>query len=195
MSWRTSRVVFQNRGNLKGTGSSAMKITPLAVPIIDWASFVTDATASLGRSPTRSLDGADVAPGDFKSYLQALGELQTPKTSPLSYLRSEECRPALEHLWFSFLFDLEAPAPLHILTYGRVSVLTSVDNPRLFVGSGTMLQWRDLVINGSRVGEARETRAAMNELLRIFARLGLADLFRGYRHEQHRDGTTILCDR
>lgn len=165
-----------------------MKIIPVTAPNINWEEFVTEANAALGRSPTDSLDAAGIPPGTLRTYIAALGELEQPGTMPVPYLRSRRCDRALEHLSFSFLaIDVDVCA---LLTLSKLSVI--VARPGVTLMSGTLKQWREILIDACRAQSELHTRQLLNEISRHFLRFGLNDIFADHVMRDLTDGTFAL---
>lgn len=165
-----------------------MQVIPVVAPNINWEEFVAVVNVTLGRSPTDSLDAAGIAPGTLKTFIAALGEFEHQGTTPVPYLRSRSCDKALEHISFSFII-IDADI-CGILRLNKLSLLSAT--PGVTLMSGTLRQWRETLIEGSRARNDHHTRLILNEVSRHFLRFGLSDLFAEYEIVDLRDGTFAL---
>lgn len=175
-----------------------MKVIPIACTQIDWKTFVREAHASLGRSPTASLDGANVAPGDLNTIPAMLGEFNRPRTNPIGYLRTRESDVALRHIFVSYLVETDKDGMLDLLKLGRLSILPAESHPAIQVAvlSGSLDEWREVIIQGSHPqAYSTSVRQLLNEISRHLASAGLADFFVGMKQEKLRDGTFALTGR
>lgn len=165
-----------------------MKVIPVIAPQINWEEFVTEVNKTLGRSPTDSLDVAGIAPGSLKTFIAALGEFEHQGTLPVPYLRSRSCDKALEHISFSFLIiDADIGG---VLRLGKLSILAA--DQRTTLMSGTLRQWRETLIEGSRARNDHHTRLILNDVSRHFFVFGLRDIFADCDVVDLKDGTFAL---
>ena len=169
-----------------------MRIDPITLPLIGWDVYMKNTKAALGRSVTRSLDAAALAPGSYLSFIQTLGEFQQPKTAPVTYLQTEDSLQAMEHLYFSFLFDLEDPAPMHLLKFGHIKVFFSTDNNHVFIGSASLRAWREVIVTGLHITESTATRKILMGLLDVFSVIGLSSVFSRMKRTMQDDGTITI---
>jgi len=59
-----------------------VQIVPLSMTQVNWPDYVSVTYKHVGHSPTRSLDGVGIKPGDPYSFLASLAELEVEGTDP-----------------------------------------------------------------------------------------------------------------
>lgn len=149
-----------------------MKVIPIVLPNINWRDFVSETNASLGRSPTRSLDGAGIAPGSLLTFLQALGEFKNQNTNAISYLRSSSSLDVLQVVSITFLIECRSSEIYEVLKVGHMSIVEATQPKRgeeLLIASATVRQWKEIIQRGSHLSVVKEVAA-------WFIKLGLRDL-------------------
>lgn len=167
-----------------------MRVIPLVWPQVDYPSFISEVTALLGRSPTRSLDEAGLTCDDLKGFLQALGEFQNFGTAPIPYLRSRQCDRALELISVAFLIETTQTGLLDLLKLGRVHVLSSEHT--ISIISGSFRIWRDLLIEGCTIRSSFDLRELLTEIMKHFVHGRFSELFGDYDILALRDRTLTL---
>lgn len=158
-----------------------MKVVPVVVPSVLWNEFVSETQASLGRSPTRSLDEATVVVGDLKSFVASLAEFQEENSNPIPYLRSRESDRAMDMLSVTFLVECHPRSLFSISKFGHVNIFEggrtdSIDAEDVVLMSGTFRQWRTLIVE---MVNLRMFDEVLIEIVKWFIRLGLRDMVAG----------------
>ena len=169
-----------------------MKVTPIIAPAVDWQAFITEVHTTLGRSPASSLTIAGLKPGTLKTIAPALGEFQHEGTPAIPFLKSKDSDQVLGHLWVSFLVEAERATIGRLLCLARLNPLTPDDSDTLAILSGSLREWRDLVITMSRLKSPPDVRAVVTEVYIRLVRAGLGDLFADCETKRHADGSIIL---
>lgn len=149
-----------------------MNVVPIVVPQINWHEFVCTSKASLGRSPTRSLDGAGVAPGSLPTFIQAVGEFQNPNTNVISYLRGDACLDALKLISITFLIEAPKDQIYAILKIGHMSIVQAHSQSmteEMLLASTTVNEWQSIVQRGTHI-------PVVLEIAKWLIRLDLRDL-------------------
>lgn len=159
-----------------------MKVVPLSVTQINWMQFITTATEVVGRSPMRSIDAANVKPGDPFSFIAALRELDTPGISPRDAVRIPSVY--LEHVSVGFLVHVSASEEWHIgsLPLIRRVDIDGKDIPRqepdkLILLSGTLFEWRTVVSVILTRTDDYIQRELFNKIYLWFKQFNLRELF------------------
>lgn len=153
-----------------------MKVVPVVLPNIQWHEFVIETQASLGRSPTRSLDEATVVVGDLKSFVASLAEFQNENSNPLPYLRSRESDRALDMMSVTFLVEARPQSLYAISKFSHVNIFQATDEvggEDVVLMSGTLRQWRTLIIEMTQL---RQLDEVLIEIVKWFIRWGLRDM-------------------
>lgn len=149
-----------------------MIVVPIVTPNINWHEFVCTTNASLGRSPTRSLDEAGVAPGSLASFIQAAGEFQARNTNVISYLRSSACSPILGLISITFLIQAPNDQIYNILKVGHMSIVQALPpgaSEETLLASNTVKEWQSIIQRGTHI-------PVVVEIAKCFIKLGLRDL-------------------
>jgi hypothetical protein len=169
-----------------------VKVTPILAPAVDWQAFVAEVHAALGRSPSASLTMAGLKPGPLKTVPAALGEFQHRGTASIPFLKSRASDQVLGHLYVSFLVEGPPATVLRLLGLARLNPLLPDDGDGLVLFTGSLREWREMVLASARPDVAADVRAVATEVHRCLVRAGLGDLFADCVARDHRDGTVIL---
>lgn len=165
-----------------------MRVVPIVAPQINWDGFVTESYKVLGRSPTASLDVAGITPGSLKTFICSLGEFESEGTAPVPFLQSRGCDKSIEHISFSFLI-INADI-CGVLKLGKPSVLVASNRAALM--SGSLRQWREILIEGCRTRCQGDTLSILSEIYRHFLCFGLHELFAMIELISLKDGNYLL---
>lgn len=147
-------------------------------PEINWHPFVCEAKNVFGQSPTRALDANGINAGSLLSYIMALGQVEYSTVPPIAFIKSEAVSDVLLHLQFSFLFEIDKGALLQALKIVPLTITSrrSGEN-ECGIMSGTLYQFRKLVIDGLSKHQEFETREFLMDLYQCLLKQGLRDLF------------------
>ncbi|MFA5758459.1 MAG: hypothetical protein WC942_03685 [Clostridia bacterium] len=169
------------------------KVKPVAGLSIGWEALIKDTFDLTGLNPNSSMDGSNYHFSTFAKMVVALESLKSgSKVQPLHSLSVSSA--SLNHLFFSFLIltssslvlKLSEETTLHIL-----SSPTKVKSMRLAYVSGTLSQWKTMVISLSNHNNT-ELRFIANSCLGFFSEMGLKHIFQKYVQKQLNDGTYLL---
>ena len=162
-----------------------MQILPLSHTQINWVPFLKEASDSLGRSLTYSLDNRGDNVGDIRSYLCVLGELIKPNSPPEYVIKN--AGSLLNHIQYSFMvidgpvFDLLERTGLNITRADQVAIV-----------SGNLRQWRSALIDGMSLGCKKPLRLFCDWCYFYFKKEGLSGLWSNYTIDKFRDGTFYI---
>ena len=178
-----------------------MQIVPLSMTQVNWPDYVSVTYKHVGHSPTRSLDGVGIKPGDPYSFLASLAELEVEGTDPRIGVLS--ANHTLAHVHLSFLCVLNASEQnalrnIPTLDISFIDGKEEYDSSRvdLMIISGTLLQWQlviPMMLEGfdlSRVTFVRRT--FFNHIYNWIVKFNLKDIFTSYKVVPLTDGTYCL---
>lgn len=165
-------------------------IIPISGTTVDWNGFVTQTKRILGRSPTRSLDSANVPVGNVFSYLAALAEFQHKGTNPFDGVRN--ANRLLKAVSMTFLCDARPGIRELVRQETDLFVIVPDDAIGIFILSGTLFDLRDAIVECSNEKKAFELRTFMNSLWLVLGKAGLQDIFKPFSRQQNTDGTYSL---
>lgn len=152
-------------------------------PDIEWYGFVS----SLETSPTRGLDSVGIPVGSLLSFILSLGQVEYSNVPPSIFIKSDLSRSALQHLSYSFAFECSVGVLLEILQISKVAIISTGDITKNGIMSGTVLQFRDLVIQGMAKDQSEELREFLFEIFQIFLGEGFRAIFGDHRLGKEND--------
>lgn len=166
-------------------------IRPLAFTTVDWSTMIAMTQNVLGDSPTRGLDSCGISTDKPAAFSACLGF----DNDPLGTLRNN--RHVLEHSMASFLAVLESETLLEISGLSRLRIIHQEVRRHevLAVLTGTMREWLDAIITGSRKECTYECRRCMNACQALFVSSGFGSLWDSYSKQTLPDETIILTRR
>lgn len=169
-------------------------LLPIAQTVIDWEAFLKDANASLGRSPTASLDKGWLRfSRSLSDFICILKEIETPGAEPFS-----PAGALLSHIHFSFLMVATDSATLSIVTKTRLTftvVPSKINNFQLSIVSGTAYEWRSALLDclSPNVNSIpQDLRDFGTDVLKEFEKLKLQSFMSGLIQTPVADGTARL---
>jgi hypothetical protein len=169
-----------------------VKVTPIIAPNVDWRGFVTEAHAALKRSPIASLAMVGMKAGPLKTIIPALGEFQHEHTPAIPFLKGRDSDRVLDHLYVSFMVEAEEAVIGRLCAQCWLQALTPDDCRTVVILTGSLKEWRQMVIAGSRLHLEPGVRAVANEIHRYLLVAGLGDLFSDCTARKQTDGTIVL---
>lgn len=165
-----------------------LHIFPLSITQIDWPTFLREVSNHIGRSPSRTLDSVGEKLGEPAAFLAALGEIRNPGSNPDVLKRYHD--DLANHLSFGFLVCGKPSilVELNQLSTGLRSVISIEGTLGIF--SGTLRDWRDSIVSGSRPGiEYRGTRFVFNSIYLFLEQAKLIGPFYPWTRKHLDDGT------
>jgi hypothetical protein len=169
-----------------------VKVTPVLAPAIDWHNFVVEAHAALKRSPIASLSMAGLKAGPLKTIIPALGEFQHEHTPAIPFLKGRDSDRVLDHLYASFMIEAEEPVIGRLCAQCQLQALTPDDCRTVVILTGSLREWRQVVIANARLNLEPGIRAVANEIHKCLTVAGLGDLFADCLVRKQSDGTIVL---
>lgn len=169
------------------------EVTLISQSIPDWQRFVHGVNATIGRSPTVSLDAAGMSVGSSGSYISALGEMQKEDSHPIRVL--QDCDDLLEHLSYSFFVSSDREVLFQLLLLTRRIHVMMTDcgkNRENFIASGTLKDWRDLIVNNCIRESDFEIRLFAAMIYDVLDKIGFREIFGRYQRKALADRTFIL---
>jgi hypothetical protein len=164
-------------------------IVPIVWPNIDWHNFVVITNDLLGRSPTRSLDAANVPVGDLFSFLGAVEEFQHANSNPRDTVQDGLC---LRHASISVVCEYEKSVGLDLIRIGNLEVIWPQERDDVFLVSGTLEQFQKSIVRCSHKQYSFALRMFVDCLIILFEQKGLGRIFNKWKRQSHNDGTFSL---
>ena len=159
----------------------------LSITQADWLTFIKVCQDVLGYSPSRGLDACKLDPANPASYLASLNM----KNTPLESLRED--RQILEHFMASFLCILDDEVIKAIATHTRLRMIEKVARKEsAVILSGTMAEWLDAVIAGSKEDTDFDFRWVMNAIMVHLERAGFKEILHNWDKHFLQDKTFKL---
>lgn len=159
-----------------------MTVLPIGLTAVDWKMLLGATHAALRRSVAAPLDKRAVSERGVAQAVAAYGEFRTTGVDYTSVLHNPG--PLLRHFSASFLITLKHESTLlDIATDGDLEILTSDENPLLFIASASLESWRNTIIGFSTRSSTPGQREFAGEALKTFDRLGLGRLWEAYSRE------------
>lgn len=165
------------------------QIVPIIFPLCNWKDFVQVSNKHLGKSLSRNIDTYKLDPKRYPAFVTSMGEFAgTINTNPTDYIKDAEL--ALSHLHATFLIIAEVEFFTKFQRYGSFKVFPSFKDDAVLL-TASFTDWKIAVINGCRTISDSSVREVCTELLSIFDRAGLSDIWRGYSRTTVYDGIVL----
>lgn len=170
-------------------------VIPLLASSVNWAEFIKNVAALVGRSPTSSIDSSKMKLSDYARFIVTLGEFQSgTKQDALEVLRNNDY--LLKHLSFGFLISGSSTLIFRVMELTDLDVTTAkgLNKTRVAVVSGTILEWKRSIITclDQRLISNHELRWVFNNCLDYLCQAGLRNIFDCYRRKGLEDKTFLL---
>ena len=175
-----------------GEQASQTGVKPLTGSSFDWAELVKDIAELTGQSPTSSIDSYGFKLTDYSRFISTVSEFRTRGIkNPLK--RLQNANDILNHLHFGFLMHGKSSLFFTIMEQTDLKITTSrIEGGRVGVVSGTLLQWKNAVINILSGGSTAEAKWAFSYCYDFFQSLGLQSVWADYRAKQTDDQVYLL---
>ena len=162
-----------------------MNVLPISQTNIDWATYLVATKNALGRSVTSYIDEKGIKTNNLFSYLLTISEFYESHDIDNSILR---------HGSFGFLVECDNETLLELMENTDLSInsISLYRDTRLLVVTGTLLEWRDSVINCCSIIVSPELRALSDMFLLHLEKAGLSQLWQKYKKEIIKDKTFVL---
>lgn len=161
--------------------------------LADWATLSGIASSQLGRDVTRAVDRARLSPKSPLALVAILESIRQPRAlqDPKSVAR-KAMPSTLDHLHFGFLIAAEEDTLVEIMfLVSRTLALTLADTRELGILSGTLKDWKQVVILGLSETISKDIRLVFGQIFAYFETLGLRDIWADYR-KKSLEGTFAL---
>jgi hypothetical protein len=171
------------------------EIIPIALTGVNWPVYLATAQKVLGFSIAASFDKHGIK-NDLTKFLVSLEELHTEEPVEPNVALSE-AGSLLRHASASFMCLL----PAETVNLFREEVDLAINSSqthagfRLCIITGTLLQWRDAVINCSVSRLTRDVRMLCNQFMAYFENAGLGAIWGKFNKTQMSDQTFRLMAR
>ena len=179
----------------RNLGKQAVVIIPITITVVDWNALLVKAKEMLNWSISESIDTYNVKE-EFTKLFLALREMQVDEiTDPRKGL--EEAGSLLRHASCGFL----CMVPTYVLNGFREEVDLEINSSeanealKVFVVSGTMLQWRNSIVNCCSDRVSIGVRQLANGFLAHFDKQGLTAVWHNFTRTTMQDKTTRLIQR
>lgn len=149
----------------------------------DWPSVTQMASGLLGRDITRAVDKARLSPKSPLALVAILESIRHPigLQDPKSVAR-EAMPSTLDHLHFGFIVAADELVFSEILSLtSRTLALTISDTKELGIISGTLKDWKQVVVLGLSEAVSEDIRLVFGHIFAYFETLGLRDIWSEYR--------------
>lgn len=153
---------------------------------VDFDVYLRAAYQALGRSVTRSLDRAHIAPEGLSAFLATVAEFKSPGADPLEAVRMNKFNIA-RHIHFSFLVASNETT----LTLLSNDLSITASGPFAVV-SGPLNQWINAIIGCLTEEESKATRILAYKFLVFFEKQGLSEFWGLWQRKSLADRTVIL---
>jgi hypothetical protein len=164
-----------------------IKIIPLVSPSIDYDVLFKTCKELLGRSVTSRLDTKGISTRSPLGYLRVLSEIAGVDFD-------DNPGSLLSQLYYSFLVIADSNTVLEMCVHSTLSIYSEPCNYsfRISILGGTLLQWRETIINSCSEVSTDLVRIVMEQCLNHFDKLGLGYLWSGYTKKRAPDKTLFL---
>ncbi len=158
-----------------------MLVVPIATTHIDWHNYVKIVAQSLGRSPTRSLDSANLPVGGAESFLVSLGEFTKENIDPYDFLdNSQNC---FSHYYITFFAEITNKEYTKLIPVFNGLVLSisnsNFENVKMII-TGSIYSWRSTILQYMTQHDNIVIREFLNEIYNHLIR-EFKIMFSGYR--------------
>ena len=168
---------------------------------INWPDLTVLGNATIGRSPTRSLDHHKISDRDISAFIASLKELKVAGAEPRKSII--EATFQLHHASLSFLVDLDEREIEYMRNFEGLTTTIfngQMGDNRLFyylhLTTGTLAQWKQAILentdDSSDDPEIALKRLYFTQIYFWFKKLNLKELFGSYNEKSWKDGTVIL---
>lgn len=166
-----------------------VEVIPLTRQSVNWDDFLKASRIALGRNITSVIDRKKLPLGRSDSFITAMGEMKIAGEDTI-----QNAGPVLDHIFYSFMiiadmitmFDLMEQTPL------KVYSVEAKNGIYLAVVSGTLMQWRESILNGCSKTATYEMRLIMDKCMYHLEKDGLSKIWSDYRKTMMKDKTFFL---
>lgn len=167
-------------------------VIPIAFTYVNWKMLGSLTTPILGRNIVASLDRHNLNAESLASFISVLGEFQEEGLNPVQTQR--EAGNLLRHAMVSFLVTSSQTALYEVSMNGPIAIL-DCEIPTLVIMSGSLQDWRNLILNLCTKRTTALCRDLGTQLLHSFDGLGLSRIFEAYSRKTDTTGNLILTQK
>ncbi len=158
-----------------------MSVELVGCTTIAWDKFTSSCVKAFGKSPTRELDAKGIKVGNILSFGFAV-EVMNRNEEALGSISKMERSLDFIHLMFAITFDDYDQFPL-FCNLAPMSMLQFQIRAKGFgLYSGSLREFRTLVIQGSCKDQPEEIRKTCNEINKYIEMLGFTGLCGSKKH-------------
>lgn len=159
---------------------------------IDWNNLLLASQQVLGRSISKTLDDAGLAPKVPVGLLTVLSELKSEGSKPMDIMNNPGF--ALDHVSYSILCLSLQDSIFDVMQYTELRVVTAKSESGTILSyiTGTLGQWRSAIINGLSKNSSKSFREFLDSCLLEFDKEGLSPLFNEFDRVDLADKTFTL---
>lgn len=163
-------------------------------PAVDHVALKALTTKIVNRNPEAIMDSANRQFTDDAKALIRLLSFSVPEVSnSLDALRTSQSVQPLLHYAFLVLATPGIFDEVVLMNTGLDYALVNGDFEKpIFVLGGSLAVWRNAVLTGCSDATTPDTRQLFNKLSLQFDRLGLSEVWHGYKRTPQKDGGFLL---
>lgn len=168
-----------------------IKVYPIAYPNVDWQTFIKVCQSTLGFSPTRGLDRAEI---NIKTNPEAFLACLALDNKPIENLENgRRMNTSFDHFSVSFLIESDCESLLDLSNYTRLKKWT-VESKRtmLSVVTGTMTEWYDAIVSCCHPSKEFNIRSMMTQCYHFFESSGFSKIWGDLTTKELKDNTIIF---
>jgi hypothetical protein len=164
-------------------------VFPIAVTVPNWKALTQ---VPLERNLILPLDRASIKPEGLAAFISVLGEFQVEGQNPIQTQRN--AGNLLRHVMISFLVKSDTYAIYDISMNGPIAIL-DCEQDGLVIMSGSLQEWRTLVLNLCNSRTSSSGRDLGTEILKALDGLGLTHVFECYSRRVDQTGYVLLSEK
>lgn len=163
---------------------------------IDWTNYLGIARQALGHSISQGIDSNNIEPNTLAAFISTLSELFNSNGNPITSLRDAGC--LIDHINFSYLVISDTSVPFYLLQNSNLRIHikeTLVSGCSLLYVSGSLMVWRESIINLTTGSEPHAVRLVIDKIMLIFEQEGFKEIFFNYKKQMLPDKTFKLIEK
>lgn len=172
----------------------AAEVVLIHRPAVDHAALKSLTQKIVNRNPEAILDAANRQfTDDAKALIRLLSFAVPEANNSLDALRTSQSVQTLLHYTFLVLATPGIFDEVVLLNTGLDYALVDGDfNKPIFVLGGALDVWRNAILTGCSETPTPDTRQLFNKLSLQFDRLGLSEVWHGYKRTPQKDGGFLM---
>lgn len=166
-------------------------VIPIFRTSVDWQTLTSLASQELRRPVAGSVDRAKLSPKSPVALISVLESIARGVNSSIEDRVRFAIPSTLDHLHFGFLITERENVLNQIMALTSRSLSLTL-NGHLAIISGTLKEWRSVVVLGLSHNVSEEVRIIFGEIFFYFEGVGLRDLWSEYSKKSVEDRSFIL---